>query len=94
MKTKFKSWLCLSVITTLCITNLHAQSDGVTLRFSANHTCAHAELDSVLIENLSQGGSTTLYYPDRNGQTAYLSEPRPQAGICRIRYTNHQNQDI
>ena len=48
----------------LATAGLYAQSDGITLRFSANHTCSFAELDSVVIENLTQGGSTVLHYPD------------------------------
>ncbi|TVQ83920.1 MAG: T9SS C-terminal target domain-containing protein, partial [Bacteroidetes bacterium] len=46
------------------ITNLNAQDPDITLRFTANHTCSYAQLDSIFIENLSQGGSTVLYYPD------------------------------
>ncbi len=40
-------------------------AEDITLRFTANHTCTHVELDSVLIENLTtKGGSKTLFYPD------------------------------
>lgn len=46
------------------ITGLNARSQDITLRFSANHTCSYAQLDSILVENLSQGGSTVLHYPD------------------------------
>ncbi len=46
------------------ITNINAQDEGITLRFTANHTCSFAELDSIFIENLSQGGTKVLYYPD------------------------------
>ncbi|TVQ95051.1 MAG: T9SS C-terminal target domain-containing protein [Bacteroidetes bacterium] len=46
------------------VTNINAQDEGITLRFTANHTCSYAQLDSIFIENLSQGGSKVLYYPD------------------------------
>ncbi len=46
------------------IMGLNSQGQDITLRFTANHTCSYAQLDSILIENLSQGGSTVLYYPD------------------------------
>ena len=40
-------------------------AEDITLRFTANHTCTHVELDSVLIENLTtKGGSKTLFHPD------------------------------
>ena len=46
------------------LSGIQAQEQDITLRFSASHGCAHAPLDSVLIENLTQGGETTLIYPD------------------------------
>ncbi|MEA3446869.1 MAG: T9SS type A sorting domain-containing protein, partial [Bacteroidota bacterium] len=42
--------------------SLHAQE--ISFTFTANHTCIYAELDSVVVENLTQGGDTVLYYPD------------------------------
>ncbi len=36
----------------------------ISFTFTANHTCTYAPLDSVLIENLTQGGDTTLYWND------------------------------
>ncbi|MFO7789209.1 MAG: T9SS type A sorting domain-containing protein, partial [Bacteroidales bacterium] len=41
---------------------LNAQETSFT--FTANHTCEYAPLDSVLVENLTQGGDTTLYWND------------------------------
>ncbi len=55
---------CIVLLLILATACLYAQGDGITLRFSANHTCSFAELDSVVIENLTQGGSTVLHYPD------------------------------
>lgn len=44
---------------------LHARAEeGIQLTFSAHHHCAHIPIDSVLVRNLDQGGSVTLFYPD------------------------------
>lgn len=48
----------------LMIFGSQLMSNNTVLRFTANHICAHAELDSILIENLTQGGSMLLFYPD------------------------------
>ncbi len=41
-----------------------AQAENITIRFSAEYMCAYSPLDSILIENISQGGSHVIYYPD------------------------------
>jgi hypothetical protein len=43
---------------------LPATAQDVTLEFHARHTCEATPLDSIRIENLSQGGTMVLYYPD------------------------------
>ncbi len=45
-----------------CTFSLNAQE--ISFSFTGNHTCSYANLDSVFVENLTQGGDTTLYYPD------------------------------
>ncbi|MGM0649921.1 MAG: hypothetical protein ACQES1_05365, partial [Bacteroidota bacterium] len=45
-----------------CVFTLNAQETSFT--FTANHTCEYAPLDSVLVENLTQGVDTTLYWND------------------------------
>jgi hypothetical protein len=40
------------------------QSQSVVLEFHANHTCTQVGLDSIWIQNLTQGGKMVLYYPD------------------------------
>ncbi|MGC9330833.1 MAG: T9SS type A sorting domain-containing protein [Bacteroidales bacterium] len=42
--------------------SLNAQE--ISFSFTKNHTCTYVNLNSVLIENLTLGGDTTLYYPD------------------------------
>ncbi len=49
----FFSIICLSL-----------KAQEISFTFTANHTCTYAPLDSVLIENLTQGGDTTLYWND------------------------------
>ncbi|MEA3447392.1 MAG: hypothetical protein U9Q98_02930 [Bacteroidota bacterium] len=41
---------------------LNAQE--ISFTFIANHTCDYAPLDSVTVENLTQGGDTVLYWDD------------------------------
>jgi hypothetical protein len=36
----------------------------VSFSFSANHSCTSTSLDSILIENLTQGYDTTIFFPD------------------------------
>ncbi|MDA3820190.1 MAG: FISUMP domain-containing protein [Candidatus Delongbacteria bacterium] len=52
--------LALSLLA--CVFTLNAQE--ISFTFTANQTCEYAPLDSVLVENLTQGGDTVLYYPD------------------------------
>ncbi|MFY9123655.1 MAG: T9SS type A sorting domain-containing protein, partial [Bacteroidales bacterium] len=54
--------LIILLLTGFNAINLNAQE--ISFTFTANHTCEYAALDSVLVENLTQGGDTTLYYPD------------------------------
>lgn len=48
----------------LLIIHVNTQANDVILRFSANYSCSFVPLDSILIENLTQESSTTLFYPD------------------------------
>jgi len=41
-----------------------ANEESITLTFTAEHTCSWEELDSIYVENLTQGGYKYLYYPD------------------------------
>jgi hypothetical protein len=40
------------------------QAQSVVLEFHANHSCSQVNLDSIWIQNLSQGGKMVLYYPN------------------------------
>ncbi|TVQ87847.1 MAG: hypothetical protein EA393_09980 [Bacteroidetes bacterium] len=41
-----------------------SQAQNIVLEFNANHTCTQINLDSILIENLTQDDKMVLYYPD------------------------------
>ena len=81
--------LCLALFAFV----FNANAQEISYGFTANYACEYAELDSVLIENLTQGGDTILYYPDtvltiifsgidpvtggRNGFTVAQNYPNP-----------------
>jgi uncharacterized protein (TIGR02145 family) len=46
----------------LMLTTLSAQE--ISFSFTGNYLCEHAQLDSILIENITQGGDTTLCWKD------------------------------
>ena len=54
----------LYLLILLMLAALATQSQSIVLEFHANHTCAQVNLDSIWIQNLTQGGKMVLYYPD------------------------------
>ncbi len=46
------------------LNNIQALENGITLRFTANHNDYYSELDSIIVENITQEVSSVLYYPD------------------------------
>jgi hypothetical protein len=58
-----KQPLLLILLTIASIVHLTAQNT-ITLTFTAEVNGNHQPLDSILIQNLTQGGDTTLYPPD------------------------------
>lgn len=60
----FKEMKKLLFIFCLCIVFNYSQSQELSFNFTAEHTCEFVALDSVIIQNISQGGDTILYYPD------------------------------
>ncbi|MFO8129152.1 MAG: FISUMP domain-containing protein [Bacteroidales bacterium] len=59
-----KPKILLSVLMIAMITGAMAQKPTMTLTFTADSNAQHVPLNSILIENLTQGGDTTLYAPD------------------------------
>ncbi len=60
MKTKF----LLSIFALGLIVSAFSQKPTMELTFTAENNGQYVPLDSILIENLTQGGDTTLYAPD------------------------------
>jgi len=60
MKTK----IFLSVLTLGLIVSAFCQKAAMELTFTAEDNGQYVPLDSILIENLTQGGDTTIYAPD------------------------------
>jgi uncharacterized protein (TIGR02145 family) len=59
-----KSKILLTISMLGMIISTSAQKPIMTLTFTADDNGQHVPLNSVLIENLTQGGDTTLYTPD------------------------------
>ncbi len=58
-----KIFFTSTVFAFLLLSNVYGQSQ-IELTFSAEYNGLHIALDSIFVENLMQGGDTTLYYPD------------------------------
>jgi hypothetical protein len=59
-----KTRTILSIAMVMMMTGAFAQKPSMTLTFTADDNGQHVPLNSILIENLTQGGDTTLYAPD------------------------------
>ena len=60
MKTK----ILLAIVTIGFILSSFSQKATIELTFTAENNGQYVPLDSIFIENLTQGGDTTLYAPD------------------------------
>jgi len=59
-----KSFYFISVLAFALISNVFCQKPTMELTFTAENNGQYVPLDSIFIENLTQGGDTTLYAPD------------------------------
>jgi len=59
-----KTRVLLTALMIGIIVSATAQRPSITLTFTADKNGQHVPLNSILIENLSQGGDTILYAPD------------------------------
>jgi uncharacterized protein (TIGR02145 family) len=59
-----KSILLFTAILLVVSTSIYSQKPSIELTFVAEYYGQSIQLDSILIKNLTQGGDTTLYYPD------------------------------
>jgi uncharacterized protein (TIGR02145 family) len=67
----------------LCLVNSFGQKLSVDLTFTAVKNVAHVQLDSIKVMNRSQGGESSLYYPD----TAISFEITPGDTLLYIGYS-------
>ena len=63
----------LLLITILLIINAFGQKPVMEMTFTAKNYLQYVPLDSIRIENLTQGGDTTLYAPDTVFVIGYVS---------------------
>ena len=59
-----KTQILLTVLMIGMITGAMAQKPTMTLTFTADNNGQHVPMNSIFIENLTQGSDTTLYAPD------------------------------
>jgi len=69
MKTK----TLLSIMAMAFITTAFGQRATMELTFTAANSGQYIPIDSILIENITQGGDTTLYAPDTMLVLDYVS---------------------
>ena len=82
----------LLFLSLLILTTLASQAQNIILEFNANHTCTQVNLDSIWIENLTQGGKMVLYYPDNTANLIITDigdfEPEPEHLYVSQNYPN------
>jgi uncharacterized protein (TIGR02145 family) len=87
MKTKFFiSFLALGLIV-----NAFSQKPTMELTFTADNNGQYVPLDSILIENLTHGGDTTLYAPDTVLVLDYITSIGDNEAIGENNFSVSQN---
>ena len=83
-----KSILLFTAILLVIGTSIYSQKPSIELTFIAEYYGQSVQLDSILIKNLTQGGDTTLYYPDNflvlDYTTGEFENPSSVASIFSI----------
>jgi uncharacterized protein (TIGR02145 family) len=87
MKTKF----LLSIIAIGLFLSAFSQKPTMELTFTAENNGQYVPLDSILIENLTQGGDTTLYAPDTVLVLDYVTSISDNEAIRKISFSVSQN---
>ncbi len=65
--------ILLSILAFGLIVSAYSQKGTIELAFAAENNGQYIPLDSIFIENLTQGGDTTLYAPDTGLVLAYVT---------------------
>ncbi len=87
MKTRF----LLSVIAVGLFFSSFSQKPTMELTFIAENNNQYVPLDSILIENVSQGGDTTLYAPDTMLVMGYITSISDNETIVKNSFSVSQN---
>lgn len=86
-----KAKVLLTAITIGMILGAYAQKPTMTLAFTADNNAQHVPLNSILIENLTQGGDTTLYAPDTILVLDYITGMEEVSVFSRNGFSLSQN---
>jgi uncharacterized protein (TIGR02145 family) len=81
----------LSVLTLTITISAFSQKPTIELTFTSLYKGQYVALDSILIENLTQGGDTTLYAPDTVLVLDYITGINESRQIDEITFTVSQN---
>ena len=87
MKTK----IFLSILAFGLIVSTFSQKSTIELTFTAENNGQYVPLDSIFIENLTQGGDTTLYVPDTVLVMDYTASIRDDEDIGKNTFSVSQN---
>lgn len=68
-----KTRILLSILTLTLMLNTMGQEPGIEITFSAIDNAAWIQLDSIKVMNRTQGGDTTLFWPDTLLNLGYLT---------------------
>ncbi|MCD4736058.1 MAG: T9SS type A sorting domain-containing protein [Bacteroidales bacterium] len=86
-----KSFFFISVLMLVVIVNAFGQKPVIELTFTAKNSGQYVSLDSILINNLTQGGDTTLYAPDTVLVLDYITSITGNRGIDENSFAVSQN---
>jgi len=86
-----KKIILLSILAFGLILNTYGQKPTLELTFTAEYNEQHVPLDSILIENLTQGGKTTLYSPDTVLVLDYVTSIDDNSTLAQHEFSLSQN---
>ncbi len=86
-----KSMSLLPFLVLLILSNTYSQKSTLELTYTAKYNEQYVPLDSILIENLTQGGDTTLYAPDTVLVLDYVTNISDKEDIGQNSFSVSQN---
>lgn len=73
------------------LTNVFSQKASIELTFTAVNNSQIILLDSVYVENLTQGGDTTIYAPETKLELEYVAGIDDWPGLAFNKFKNYCN---